>query len=601
MYGEFISGDSESDSDYETVTNDTFNNESIMESDTSSLPSSFLNEFGGLKLTEERMLRKANEVSSIVSSATTSTITSVATTITLTPIITSTIAADRETKTARKEKRIEKKREKAISKVLANIERSMEVDLCYVLDCTGSMSGHIAAAKDCILQVTEYINDTNPSIKTRFGFCGYRDHCDGTTRLQVFDFTDSCETFRENLTNVPATGGGDGPEDVLGGLNAAVTQMTWRDGTRVLLHIGDYPPHGRRFTSMADDYPAGDPNGLTAEGVLEKMKSENILYFFGKITNRTETMIQVFRSIIGEIPVFDLAGGDPTELINKFTRAATSSITISVSLTSTLGSRDKNVYTSRQRSHDLNPDVPDWDTLTLRKGVILCYPIPKTLDELKEPRYFNKGRLVARNFSFKIAPQAFSSGGEKRAYFALNTKSDPPKKVVMKEYLIDGTGNPFERYLEAVEISSVASFLSIKFNLIARRKNIRRVNFLDVSFIRASIDDRTSYYTTELELQDAKYERFNVNSGLIVKFRPTLEAFAHFTYEYTGGYLVVCDLQGIELPDRFLLTDPAIHCIKPLRFGKTNLGGNGINRRFVVNHKCNEICKKLGLTLLNAE
>src|SRR5438128_11611002 len=103
---------------------------------------------------------------------------------------------------------------------------------------------------------------------------------------------------------------GDIPEDVLGGLNAAITQMNLQNGTLVLFHIGDYPPHGRRFSNLVDKYPKGDPNGLTAENVLEKMKSKNILYFFGKITRHTEKMIQVFRGIIGEFPVFDLVGGD---------------------------------------------------------------------------------------------------------------------------------------------------------------------------------------------------------------------------------------------------------------------------------------------------
>ena len=48
-------------------------------------------------------------------------------------------------------------REKAISEKLDQIKRSMNVDLCFVLDCTGSMSCHIAAAKDSIFQVSEYV------------------------------------------------------------------------------------------------------------------------------------------------------------------------------------------------------------------------------------------------------------------------------------------------------------------------------------------------------------------------------------------------------------------------------------------------------------
>ena len=89
----------------------------------------------------------------------------------------------------------------------------------------------------------------------------------------------------------------------------------------------------------------------------------------------------------------------------------------------------------------------------------------------------------------------------------------------------------------------------------------------------------------EPKLQNTEYKRFNANTGVITELRPTLEAFVHFTYEYTKGYLVVCDLQGIELTDEFLLTDPAIHCIDSLRFGNTNFGKEGINQCFLENHR----------------
>jgi len=209
-------------------------------------------------------------------------------------------------------------REKAVSKTLDNIKNLMNVDICFVLDCTKSMRPHIAAAKDCILQVSNYVKSVNPNIKFRVGFCGYRDHYNGSDRLEVFDFTKNYERFTKYLRGVSPIPNRDYPEDVLGGLDAAITQMDWQNGTRVLFHIGDYPPHGRRFHNLGDNYPDGDPNGLTAESVLEKMKSKNILYFFGRITHHTDKMIQIFRDIIGEFPVFDLVGGDPIKLIDKF-------------------------------------------------------------------------------------------------------------------------------------------------------------------------------------------------------------------------------------------------------------------------------------------
>ncbi|CAG8780993.1 7719_t:CDS:1, partial [Racocetra persica] len=126
-----------------------------------------------------------------------------------------------------------KNRENEVLKAIINIEDSMNVDLCFVLDCTGSMSAYIEAAREHILKVASYVNSNNSNIEFWVGFCGYRDHCDGSDRLQIFDFTNSLEKFKAYLTNkVKAKGGGDAPEDVLGGLNAAITQMTWSNATR---------------------------------------------------------------------------------------------------------------------------------------------------------------------------------------------------------------------------------------------------------------------------------------------------------------------------------------------------------------------------------
>ena len=61
----------------------------------------------------------------------------------------------------------------------------------------------------------------------------------------------------------------------------------------------------------------------------------------------------------------------------------------------------------------------------------------------------------------------------------------------------------------------------------------------------------------------------------------------------TGGFLVVVDLQGVERPTDFILTDPCINCMEP-RFGNTNLGSVGI-MSFFRTHKCNTACSALGL------
>jgi hypothetical protein len=459
------------------------------------------------------------------------------------------------------------------------------------------MGGHIAAAKDSILQVVEYMERTNPSIKLWVGFCGYRDHCDSNERLQVFSFTKSYSQFKRYISNeVRATGGGDEPEDVLGGLNKAVSDMDWSHTTRIILHVGDAPPHGRRFTSLDDSYPAGDPLGLTAEKVLEKMKSNNIIYYFGKITNKTDTMLRIFRGIIGEFPVFDLKimGGNPKALIDKFFKATCTAIASSVSMTSTMEKGAKSVYTIRKKELEMDKREPLWSTLPVETGKVSSYLLPENLSDIKKPDYFSdKSNIITNNYSYKCAPKPFSVGAERYAYYARDVTNGSFDKIVVKEYIDMGEkANSIERYLENVEVSTIAHLLSTKFNSAAERVGIhRKVKFLKVQFLQNTTGKK---YTVE-PMFGLEFKRFNVNSGVITEFHSTLEAFAHFTYEYTKGYLLVCDLQGIELEDQFLLTDPAIHCTDSLRFGRTNLGKKGIEMCFLANHKCGIVCEKLKL------
>ncbi|KAF0484017.1 kinase-like protein [Gigaspora margarita] len=497
---------------------------------------------------------------------------------------------------------LRKHRENDVSTTIINIEDSMNVDLCFVLDCTYSMSHHITAAKEHILKVANYVNKNNSNIKLWVGFCGYRDHTD-SDRLQILNFTSSLEKFKTYITNkVTAKGGDDLPEDVLGGLNAAITKMSWSNATRILIHIGDAPPHGRRFneTGYHDNNPDGDPNGLTAESVLEKMQLKNILYHFGKINDFTDVMLSVFRKIIGEFPVFDLktTGNNPEILVNKFCKATCSAIFSSITLTTTLRN-SKCIYSLQRKKLQINPHEPNWATLTEKTGELLCYIPPKTLTEVKDEYYFINSSFTVQEISFKLAPQPFSVGAERYAYFALDTNIGRANKLVIKQYHDVKIGT-IEQYLESVEISSVAYFLSMEFNIAAQRVGInKKVTFIDVKVLY----DKTNniYYSVEKCINNAEFKRFNVNSGIITEFHSILEAFAHFTYQYTEGYLVVYDLQGVDLYNEFLLTDPAIHCIDLLRFGITNLGKNGIQKCFLANHKCNDICKKLKLSKVNSK
>lgn len=55
---------------------------------------------------------------------------------------------------------------------------------------------------------------------------------------------------------------------------------------------------------------------------------------------------------------------------------------------------------------------------------------------------------------------------------------------------------------------------------------------------------------------------------------------------------------NVQFSDKFILTDPAIHCQDITRFGRTNFGAPGITELFKMNHKCNSVCNVLKLSPL---
>jgi Mg-chelatase subunit ChlD len=119
------------------------------------------------------------------------------------------------------------------------------IDVVFVLDTTGSMSGLIEGAKQKIWSVASAMADGNPTPEIRIGLVGYRDRGDDYV-TRTFDLTDDIDAVYGHLQALRAGGGGDTPESVNQALHEAVTRMSWSPGARtykVLFLVGDAPPH----------------------------------------------------------------------------------------------------------------------------------------------------------------------------------------------------------------------------------------------------------------------------------------------------------------------------------------------------------------------
>jgi Mg-chelatase subunit ChlD len=119
------------------------------------------------------------------------------------------------------------------------------VEVVFVLDTTGSMSGLIHAAKEKIWSIASTLAQAQQAPEISMGLVAYRDRGDAYV-TQVVDLNRDLDSMYAKLMDFAAGGGGDGPEAVNEALEAAIERMSWSDdqGTyRVVFLVGDAPPH----------------------------------------------------------------------------------------------------------------------------------------------------------------------------------------------------------------------------------------------------------------------------------------------------------------------------------------------------------------------
>lgn len=120
-----------------------------------------------------------------------------------------------------------------------------KVDVVFVLDTTGSMSGLIQTAKEKIWSIATTMASAQPTPEIRIGLVAYRDRGDQYVTKRV-DLSDDLDSVYATLMDFEANGGGDTPESVNAALYDAVHNMSWSQGDQayqVIFLVGDAPPH----------------------------------------------------------------------------------------------------------------------------------------------------------------------------------------------------------------------------------------------------------------------------------------------------------------------------------------------------------------------
>ena len=180
---------------------------------------------------------------------------------------------------------------------------SIELDLAFIVDTTGSMAPYAPTVVNTVTNMLKGTDSITEKLKTKFpeiefqlrvGIMGYRDidddaqftesvfkeHCHFTNNI------DSATRFVESITQ-GSSGGGDLAEDHIGAIDRCTkwdSKYDWTSPIKFMLLLTDAPAHGMvprgsQGVTNVDNYSILHPDGLTAKSVIDSLIKKEIDLF----------------------------------------------------------------------------------------------------------------------------------------------------------------------------------------------------------------------------------------------------------------------------------------------------------------------------------
>jgi len=119
-------------------------------------------------------------------------------------------------------------------------EKGKTIDIVICLDTTNSMKKYIDSLREKLIPALNKLLHEFPSF--RIGMVQYKDYHD-VYLTRVIPFTVNFNRFQTELNTIHVGGGGDIPEAVYEALYAGATRFPWEAESRIMILIGDGPPH----------------------------------------------------------------------------------------------------------------------------------------------------------------------------------------------------------------------------------------------------------------------------------------------------------------------------------------------------------------------
>lgn len=207
------------------------------------------------------------------------------------------------------------------------------LDVCIVLDLTGSMGSYIGAVKTHLTSIIEGLVAEATVADVRVSLVGYRDYQDEGRVVTIgFKSRDHAADVVTAMQGQEARGGGDAPEDLLSAI-VACNGLTWQSDVRVAVIVTDANAHGYSEAYEKDYYPTGrtpdqvSPYPSLHDAVTELAEKHKVDTLFCAVNNSTQPTIEAIRSrySMGGFGVINMNEG-----VNAFREQILAGITVAV-------------------------------------------------------------------------------------------------------------------------------------------------------------------------------------------------------------------------------------------------------------------------------
>lgn len=208
-----------------------------------------------------------------------------------------------------------------------------------------------------------------------------------------------------------------------------------------------------------------------------------------------------------------------------------------------------------------------------------------------------QSRWEQRPMTVSVCVEPFACGAMRYGHYCVSLEH-PETLLVAKRYR-NAHHNTRDQVFADANMHHVAGHWARMFNNYNPPKKVR---FVPACVLELTSRRPTVYLCLEPFMR-GEYKKHNNNDGYVAKrskeaaeaLRCTPQAFLHFTYQFSGGNLMVCDIQGVG----DVYTDPQILTKNGEGHGRGNIGSKGM-RKCLRNHQCNAVCRRLGLQLIRA-